>query len=79
VYKLFELDLTKLLAVLLHHPLVVLGRDSRQPLREEVIERVTGLHFDDFTLTAKVLDVVDQEQSITAVGPLGQTLVGNLL
>ena len=54
----FAGNLVELGAMLLHHPLVVLGGDGRQPLRDEVVVGEAPLHLDHFALLAEVFDVM---------------------
>ena len=68
------LDGRQLGPVLLDHPLVVVGGDRGQPLREQVVHGVAGLHFDHVALLAQVLDRLHQQQLDAAVRALRQPL-----
>jgi hypothetical protein len=62
------LDGLQLGAVLLDHPLVVVGGHRGQPLRDQIVEGVAGANLDDVALVAEILDVVDQQQLDAAAG-----------
>ena len=69
------LDLLQLGAVLLDHPLVVVGGDGGQPLRHQVVHGVAVLDLDHVALLAQVFDRLDQQQLDAAVGAFGSRLV----
>ena len=52
---------------------VVIGRDRRETLRNEVVLRVTRLHFDDVALLAKGIDRLNEKKLNSAVGTFRQT------
>ena len=60
--ELLELHRTQFFSVLFDHPFVVVGRDRRHALRQQVVASEAGLDFDDIALLAEVFDVVDQQQ-----------------
>ena len=68
------LDGLQLGPVLLHHPLVVVGGDGGQTLRDQVVHGVAGPHFDHVALLAQVLDRLHQQQLDAAVQALRQSL-----
>ena len=49
-------------AVLLDHPLVMVGGDGGQALRQQVVHGVAALDLDDVALLAEVIDRLDQQQ-----------------
>jgi hypothetical protein len=59
--------------VLFDHAPVMVGRDGRQTLRQQVIQGVTALHGDNVALLAEVIDRLD-EQELDAVAGLGEGL-----
>ena len=66
-----QFDLLQLDLVLIDHPLVVVGGDGRQAMRNEIVVGVAGPHFDDLALLADMLDRVDQQQLDAAARALG--------
>ena len=58
----FVLNLQQLGLVLFDHPLVMVGGDRGQALRQQIVHRVAALHLDDFALLAEVIDRLDQQQ-----------------
>ena len=52
----------------------MVGRDGRQSLRQQVVQRVSRFDLDDVTLLAQMFDVVDQQQLNAAVVAFGQSL-----
>ena len=68
------LDLLQLRAMLLHHPLVVLGGHSGQAVREQIVHGVAGPDGHHVALLAQVLDRLDQQQFDAPIGSLGQPL-----
>ena len=48
--------------MLVDHPLVVVGRDRRQALRNQVVLRMAGFDLDDVALAAKVIDRLNQQE-----------------
>lgn len=66
-------DFAKFFAVFLDHPLMVVGGDGGKPLRQQEIHRKARFDFDQITLFAEVLDIMDQQQLNPAVDSLGQT------
>ena len=48
--------------MLFDHPLVMVGGDRGQTLRQQIVHRVAALHFDDVALLADVIDGLDQQQ-----------------
>ena len=68
------LDGLQLGPVLLHHPLVVVGGDRGQALRNQVVQGVAVLHLDHVALLAEMFDRLDQQQLDAAVRSLGQPL-----
>jgi hypothetical protein len=59
--------------VLLNHPLVVVGGNCGQALREQKVVGIATLHLDNLALLAEVLDIVDEEQFDATARTLGQT------
>ena len=72
-------DLLELGAMLVDHPLVVVGGIGRQALRQQVVQGVAGLDRHHVALLAQVIDRLHQQQLDAAVGRLGQSLVPSLL
>jgi hypothetical protein len=62
-------------AVLFDHSLVVLGGDSRQSLRQQIVHRIAAANGYYFTLLAEMIDRLDEQQFDLAVGGTGQTVL----
>ena len=58
--------------VLFDHAFVMVGRDRSQALWQQIVEGKAAFHFDDFSLAAQMLDVLDQQQFDTTVRAFGQ-------
>ncbi len=71
----FVLNLQQLGFVLFDHPLVMIGGDGGQALRQQIIHGVAALHFDDFALLAQVVDRLNEQQFDAAVLAALQPLV----
>ena len=54
-------DFLELRAMLLHHPLVVVGGERREALGQQVVVGVAPLHLDHLALLSEVFDVVDEQ------------------
>jgi hypothetical protein len=62
--------------MLFDHPLVVVGRDRGETLRQQVVVGEAPLHLDDLTLLAEVLDVVNEQEFNATAFALGQATAG---
>ena len=76
VLQLLTALLGKLSLVLFNHATMVIGRDGRKPLGNQVILGVTRLDLDDFALLSQGVDRLDEQELNTAVGSLGETFAG---
>ena len=52
----------------------MIGGDGGQTLRQQVVVGIAGFHFDHFTLPAKILDRLDQQEPDPVILSLGQPL-----
>ena len=73
------LDLLQLGPMLLDHPLVMVGGERGQAVRQQVVHRVARLDRDHVPLLAEVLDRLDQQEFDPAVGRFGQPLHARFL
>jgi hypothetical protein len=56
---------------------MVFGCNGRQSLRQQEVESVPLLHFDNVALTAEVFDIVNQQQFAATVVSFGESFVGS--
>jgi hypothetical protein len=68
------LDLRQPRFVLLDHPLVMLGGDGGQPLRQEVVHGEAAFDFDHVALLAEVVHRLHQQELDAAMLAFGQSL-----
>ena len=70
------LDLLQPGLVLFDHPLVMVGGDRGQALRQQVVHGVAALDLDDVALRAEVVDGLNQQQLDAVVLAARQPLGG---
>ena len=57
---------------------MMIGREGRKSLGDEIVASVTGFHFNHVALLAEGIDGLNEKELDSTVGSLGQTLAGTI-